>query len=71
MPTRALASTPRYERLKVGHRWAHRAGITLLGDAAHLMSPFGGDGVNLALSEDGLANLLQAMQGHQQPTTNH
>lgn len=45
--------------LQVGHSWVHRLRLTLIDDAAHVMSPFGGDGVkNAMLDAAGLAHLL-------------
>ncbi|KAF1840569.1 FAD/NAD(P)-binding domain-containing protein [Cucurbitaria berberidis CBS 394.84] len=41
---------PLYE-LPVGFTWPSRSGITLIGDAAHVFTPYAGEGVNVGMND--------------------
>lgn len=57
----SVAIRPLY-MLPIGHSWHTHPGVTLLGDAAHLMPPSAGQGVNQAMQD--AVELADAIRTH-------
>ncbi|KAG0652535.1 Monooxygenase asqM [Hyphodiscus hymeniophilus] len=56
--TRSLFMIPK------GSRWVNKPGVTLIGDAAHVMVPFAGEGANMAMADAmELAQCIAACEG--------
>lgn len=60
--------------------WKSQSNVTMLGDAAHVMPPFAGEGVNMAMLDalelsrnllsDGFESMLQAIAGYEESMRN-